>query len=240
MSSKVRCASCAVLAWLTAASVCVAAEGDYGPRKGGVGGGLGLGQFVGNGDYSSGAQMRFSFSGNFRYVMTNHWRWQFSPGLTWAAYKKGEPAPFTDINFPADPTKNDYLALLVPMSAQLQFVTRSGSWMYHLGAGPGLYRVWVENRRKVLRDPTTFDLHRGVYPGVSFEFGGERFLKNITTTSIELTTTTHYVLATRDDQFPNGYNDRVLATDLRIGVNYYFDLIRAKRTGGNLPGLPRN
>jgi hypothetical protein len=240
MSSKVRCASCAVLAWLTAASVCFAAEGDYAPRKGGVGGGLGLGQFFGNGDYSSGARPRFSFSGNFRYVMTKHWRWQFSPGLTWTAYKKEEPTPFVDINFPADATKNDQLALLVPMSAQVQFVARTGSWMMHLGAGPGLYRVWVENRRKVLRDPTTFDLHRGVYPGMSFELGGEKFLKNITTTSIEITSTTHYVLSRRNDQFPNGYNDPVLSTDLRIGVNYYFDLIRAKRTGGALPGLPRN
>ncbi len=239
MSPNVRCVSCAVLAWLTVASACFAAEPSYAPRKGGVGGGLGFAQFFGQGDYSEGARPRFSFAGNFRYVMSPHWRWQFSPGFSWAAYKKGARAPFPDPNFPTQPVvQNDYLSLLAPVSAQIQYVVRSGSWMYHLGAGTGAYRVWIEDRRKVLRDPLTDDLHRGVYPGVSFEFGGERFLRNITTTSIELTTSTHYVFSTRASQFPSGFDDRVLVTDLRVGVNYYFDLVRAKRTGGGLPGLP--
>lgn len=241
MISKVRCVSFAALAWLTAASVCTAADSEYAPRKGGIGGSFGLSRYLGQGDYSTGARPRFSFAGNLRYVMTQRWRWQFSPGFTWSAYAKGSQAPFSDINFPTDPqVKNDYLALLAPFSVQVQSVARRGSWMYHVGAGPGLYRVWVENRRKVLRDPTSLELHRGLYPGISFEFGGERFLRAITTTSIEITTSTHYVFARRNDQFPEGFNDKVLATDLRIGVNYYFDLVRAKKTGGGLPGLPRN
>jgi hypothetical protein len=240
MILRVRCVSLAVLAWLTAASACIAAEPNYAPRKGGVGGSLGLGQVLGQGDYSEDSRPRFSFAGQFRYVMTPAWRWQFGPGLAWAAYKKGAPAPYTDINFPTQPAiKDDYLTLVVPVSAQLQYVQRRGPWMYHAGAGPGLYRMWVQNRRKVLRDPFTHDLHRGLYPGFTIEFGGERFLKNITTTSIELSSATHFVLARRDDQFPSGFNGSVRLTDFRVGVNYYFDLVRAKRTGGSLPGLPR-
>jgi hypothetical protein len=243
--------SFALLALLTAASVCFAAEPNYAPRKGGIGGGLGLSQFRGQGDYSNDARPRFSFAGNFRYVVSPRFRWQVSPGLMWAAYKKGSPAPFVDINFPDEPlVKNDYLTLLIPASAQLQLVTRHGQWMQHVGAGPGLYRVWVENRRKVLRDPLSLDLHRGVYPGFSVEYGGERFLKNITTTSIELTLSTHYVFARRathfppgmsdDTQFPSGLNSNLWAMDFRIGVNYYFDLVRARKVpGAGLPGLSK-
>src|SRR5207247_8515803 len=105
-----------------------APDSDYAPRKGGIGGSFGLSKFFGQGDYSEDSRPRFSFAGNLRYVMTPHWRWQFSPGFTWTAYKKGSPAPFTDINFPNDEqVKNDYLSLLVPMSAQLQLVARTGS-----------------------------------------------------------------------------------------------------------------
>src|SRR5690349_3207937 len=89
MSFKVRCVSFAAFAWLTAASVCVAADSDYAPRKGGVGGSLGGSRFFGQGDYSEGARPRFSFAGSLRYVMSRHWRWQFSPGFTWSAYAKG-------------------------------------------------------------------------------------------------------------------------------------------------------
>ena len=240
MSSTFRCVGFAI-AWLTAASVCVAADFDYGPRKGGVGGSLGASRFFGQGDYSTGARPRFSLAGNLRYVMSRHWRWQFSPGFTWTAYAKGSAAPFTDLNFPSDPrVKNDYLSLLVPVSLQVQAVVPHGAWLMHLGGGAGAYRVWVEDRRKVLRDPTSLDLHRGIYPGVSVELGMERFLRNITTTSIEVVTSTHYVMAERSSQFPSGFNDHVLVSDLRLGVNYYFDLVRAKKTGGGLPGLPRD
>ena len=90
----------------------------------------------------------------------------------------------------------------------------------------------VENRRKVLQDPATHDRHKGVYFGMSAEIGAERFLRNITTTSIEWTLGGHLVFAERDDQFPSGWNSNLLPLEARVCVNYYFDLVKPKQ------GLP--
>jgi len=246
MIPRVRWVSVAVMALLTVASACLAADGEpaYKAGKGGVGGQVG-GSYFGFDrlfgsewfrDYSDGAQPRFSFAGQFRYVRSLHWRLQLSPGFTWTAYKTSTPIPFTDPVHPDIQVKDDMVALLAPISLQAQYVVRRGQWFYHVGAGPGLYRVWVENHRKVLKDPGTFRLHRGLYPGGTFEIGAERFLKAITTTSIELSWTNHLVFAQRPEQFPNGFDSNLMAMEWRVGVNYYFDPLREKSAGLEIPG----
>jgi len=245
MIPRIRCVSLALLALLTNVLACHAAEGEpaYKPGQGGVGGQLG-GSYFGVdrmfgsewfADYSKWAMPRFSFAGQFRYVHSEHWRWQVSPGFTWTGYKTATAIPFTDPDSPGDRVKDNMLTLLLPVTAQIQYVVRRGQWFYHAGAGPGVCRVWVENRRKVYRDPVTFRLHRGVYPGGSFEFGAERFLKAITTTSVEFTWANHLVLARRDEQFPSGYNSNLMATELRVGLNYYYDPLRQKKQGVEIP-----
>jgi hypothetical protein len=245
MIPRIRWVSLALLALLTVASACLAAEGGpaYKPGMGSVGGQLGLSYFgldrvLGNswfGDYSDGAMPRGSFAGQFRYVQSRHWRWALSPGFTWTAYKTATRLPFTDLSHPADVVKDNTIALLAPISAQAQYVVRRGQWFYHAGAGPGVYRVWVENRRKVLKDPDTFRLHRGLYPGGTFEIGAERFLRAITTTSVELSWTNHLVMAQRHEQFKNGFDSNLMAMEWRIGVNYYFDPSRQKNQGIAIP-----
>src|SRR6266436_9528162 len=224
MKSSVRWVGTAVFALLTVAAACLAGpataadapadstakdagRGDH-PGYGGVGGLLGAGQVIGNGDYSDFAQTRMSFSASWRYTFANSWRWQVSPGFLWTAYtKKSNPSPFQDYHFPSYPYKDNYLTLVAPISAQLQFVRRGPSRVWHIGAGPGLYRVWVENFRKVVQDPVTFRPHRGVYTGGSAELGVEQFSRTLKTTSIEIAIDGHYVLAKRDEQFPSGFND---------------------------------
>ena len=232
MIPSFRCVSVALTALLTTASACLGAEPGYGPNKGGVGGGIGGSKFVQDGDYSEGSALRFAFSGTFRYVMRPWLRWQVSPGLTWSAYQVGTPAPFPDPDHPQDVNKDETLSLMVPVSAQVQLVERRGWWLYHFGAGPGVYRVWVENRRDVIQDPVTHRRHRGSYFGVTGEIGAERFLRTLTTTSVEGVVAGHLVFAERDDQFPSGWNSNVLPIEFRIGVNYYFDMLKSK------PSLP--
>ena len=244
MIPRVRWVSIAGAALLTVASVCPAqADPNYAPGKGGLGGQMGVSTFrldraIGSGwfgDYSEGAQARFSFNGNFRYVVSPVWRWQVSPGFTWSAYSDVDTA-FLDLNFPADDTKDQHLTLVAPITAQLQRTLRRGNWIYHAGLGPGIYRVWVENRRKVLKDPTTFKLHRGLYPGVVGQIGAERFMKGITNLSVEFSNANHLVFAQRDEQFPRGFNSNLMAIELRVGVNYYFDMVRPKKSSSPLPG----
>ncbi len=181
MIPRIRWVSFAVLALLTIASACPAAEGEpsYKPGKGGVGGQFGgsyfgIDRMFGDewlGDYSSGAMPRVSFAGQFRYVQSKHWRWQFSPGFTWTAYKTATAIPFTDLNYPDDEVKDRMLVLMLPATAQIQYVVKRGQWFYHAGAGPGAYRVWVENRRKVYRDPETFRSAPRPVPGRDLRVG---------------------------------------------------------------------
>jgi hypothetical protein len=241
---SIRWVSLAAVALLTVASACLAAEGEpsYKPGMGGVGGQFGGSYFgvdrmLGGewfADYSHGAMPRFSFAGQFRYVHSRHLRLQVSPGFTWTTYKTSTVLPFTDLNHEDVTVKDDVLTLLAPMSAQVQYVTRRGQWLYHAGVGPGLYRVWIEDRRKVLKDPETMKLHRGLYPGATFELGFERFLRRITTTSVEFSWVNHLVMAQRDEQFKSGFNSNLMATEFRIGINYYFDPSKSKAKGIDL------
>ncbi len=249
MIPRIRWVSFAILGLLTVASACLAAEGEpaYKAGKAGVGcqmGGsyFGFDRAFGSqwfGDYSDGAMPRFSFAAQFRYVQSPHLRWQVSPGFTWTAYKTGTPIPFTDLRNPTDNSKDQMLTLLVPISAQAQYVVKRGQWLYHAGLGPGLYRVMVENHRKVLQDPNpaSLRLHRGLYWGGTFELGAERFLRAITTTSIEFSWTNHLVLTQRNDQFPSGFDSNLMAMEWRVGVNYYFDPLKQKTPAVGIPGV---
>jgi hypothetical protein len=246
MKPRVRWVSVAVVSMLAVASACLGAESGYYARRGGIGGQLGVSTFrldrtLGQswfGDYSDGAKNRFAFSAQFRYVVSPHLRLQVSPGLAWAGYMGDVPVPMRDVRFPDDRYKGAWLTVMVPVSVQGQAVFRRGDWLYHVGAGPGLYRVWVQNHREVVKDPVTFRLHRGLYLGGSGQLGVERFLKELNSTSIEMTLASHLALAVRDDRFVSGLNSNVLAVELRIGANYYFDTGGKKKKSPEEPVSP--
>ena len=65
---------------------------------------------------------------------------------------------------------------------------------------------------------------------------GERFLRGLTTTSIEGVIAGHLIFAQRDAQFPRGFNSNLLPVDVRLCVNYYFDMTRKQKTIE--PGVP--
>ncbi len=254
MNSRIRLASVAVLLLLSTASASSAQQADSAattivaapapvappapttgalPGRGSVGGQVGVTSFLAEKDYSQGALPRMSFSGHFRYVINKGLRWQVSPYFTWSAYKVDAPVPFTDSNFPADRTKDHFLTQIVGASGQLQFTGGKGAWKYHFGAGPALYRVVVQNRRKVIKDPVTFKLHQGTYLGANAEFGVERFLKGLPNTSLEWTAAYQGAFAKRDDQFPSGFNGSVHAAELRFGAHYYYEFKKPKKPQGN-------
>ena len=236
MITRVRLASVAVLLLLLGASVALAQQRDSSaarsgalPGRGAVGAQLGGSWLVAEGDYSKGAHPRFSFAGSFRYDLGSKWRWQVSPFYTWNAYKTGEPSPFTDPNFPTESTKDAYLTQIVGANAQLQRVGGSGRTRWHVGVGPAVYRVVIQNHRKTLKDPVSLRLHKGAYLGATVEYGIERFLRGLPNTSLEWTLAAHSAFANRDDQFPSGFNARVVAVELRFGGHYYFDFRKARK-----------
>jgi hypothetical protein len=239
MIPSVRSASIAVWAMLAVASPCLAGEG-MSPGRGAIGGQIGISRFWADGDYSEGASSRPAFSGHYRYVVSHRFRWQISPGFTWSGYSSQVPMPVPDGNFPEDVTKNTNLVLLLPMTFEIQYMMHTKKWHYHVGAGPGAYRVWIENERIPLVDPVTFSRHQGVYAGFTGEIGVERFTRALPSTSVEACVVTHWVFAQRDEQFVSGYNSFIAATEIRIGANYYFDMSRlAGRKSTALPSTSR-
>src|SRR3989442_920361 len=182
MNSRFRRASVVALVFLATASVChaqgaatsadsVATKGAL-PGRGGIGGQVGGSYLFSEGDYSQGAQPRLSFIGHFRYVISPPWGWQGSPHFTWNGYVSHAVAPFADLNFPTEGTsKQFYLTQIVGAAGQLQFYGGKGRQRWHLGAGPALYRVVIENHRKVVKDPASLELHSSTHLGASAELG---------------------------------------------------------------------
>jgi len=263
MISRVRALSVALFASLTVATACLAAEPAATvvdkpvpvatpvstvpePGKGGIGGQIGLSSFkldrtFGSAwfdDYSDAARARMAFNAHWRYQVKTWLRWQIGVGFAWAGYSDHSTAPFTDPNVPTETSKKDYITLMLPVTAELHYVYRNGPWHYYGGVGPGVYRVWVENHRKVLKDPVTLKLHRGMYPGGSAEFGVERFLKDTPNVSLEATLAGHLALAQRPEQFPSGFNSNCMATEFRVGANYYFTPGPRKASATTAPKSP--
>src|SRR5580765_6005760 len=182
--------SFALLAWLTVAPVCLAQDIATPPpapappaakpapkkplihmKRASMGGLIGWSSFYADKDYSSArdgkggwdgsnTRGRPAFQATFRYQVTDWLRWQLSPCYTWSGYQDG-PMPFRDPYNPADSTTENVLTQVLPLTAQLQYVRTRGDWIYHVGAGGGAYRLWIQNRRAVLADPVTFARHSG-------------------------------------------------------------------------------
>ena len=207
------------------------------PGRGGIGGQIGGTYFFSGTDYKDGSQPRFSFIGHFRYQANKTWGWQVSPYFTWSGYVSHVQAPFTDINFPAEGrSKEFYLAQLVGATAQLQWFHGNAHQRWHLGAGPGIYRVVIENHRKVVKDPLSLELHSHAHLSAMAEFGVERFLKKLPSTSIEVTAAAHAAFAKDDTKFPSGWDANPMVMELRVGAHYYYDFRRGKPA----PKLPRS
>ena len=182
MIPSVRSAGIALFAGLATASPCLAAVG-MAPGRGAIGGQIGASYFWAQDDYSEGAEVRFAFSGNFRYVFKPWGRWQISPGFTWAGYSEGTPIAVGDGHHPEDEDKSNNLTLLLPMTAQFQYLHHTKKWHYHLGVGGGFYRVWVENHREVLIDPVTFEKHPKAHGGLTGGLGRARVPKKLPSSS---------------------------------------------------------
>ena len=243
MIPRLRLASALAFALLATASVSHAQTADSvatkGPLagRGGIGGQIGTSYIVAGPDYSDGAQPRFTFVGHFRYQVNTTWGWQVSPYFTWNGYVSHENAPIVDPNFPHEGlSKQEYLTYVRGGAAQVQWFQGTGRSRWHLGLGPAVYQVVVENHRKVVEDPASHELHNGLHLGASAEFGYEKFLKTLPNTSIEGTVAWQAAFARSDNRFPSGWNGNPHLLEVRLGAHYYYDFRKPKPTSTK-PGL---
>ena len=210
------------------------------PTRAALGGLIGGSFIYSANDYSEGALPRYDFAGHWRYVLSPRWRWQLGVGFTWSAYSKHKTPPFQDPAFPSQTTKEGYLTQMVPAYVQAQALWGGGHSLWHVGAGPGLTHINVQNQRKVLKDPVTYAAHHEFAWGLTGEIGWERFFKGLPSTSFEADATTHYLWAADDARFPSGWSSVLAVACVRVGANYYFDArILKKKTPEKLP-LNRN
>lgn len=245
MHSRLRLASAIALASLAMASASHAQQADSIatrgplPGRGGIGGQIGSSYIVADGDYSEGAQPRFSFIGHFRYVINRSWGWQVSPYFTWNGYVSHVDAPFVDPNFPnGGVSKQFYLTQVLGAAGQLQWFRGNGRSRWHVGLGPAFYRVVVQNHRKVVEDPFSRELHQGLHLGATAEIGYERFLRRLPNTSIEVTAAWQAAFARSDNRFPSGWNGNPMLAELRAGAHYYYEF-RKPKPKSTKPGLGR-
>ncbi len=239
MNSRFRLGFVVALVLLATASVghaqkadSVATKGAL-PGRGGIGAQIGVSSIVSGGEYADGAQPRLSFIGHYRYVINKHWGWQVSPSFTWNGYVSHAKAPFADLNFPTEGTsKQFYLTQMIGAAGQLQYFGGSGRTRWHLGAGPAIYRVVIQNHRKVVEDPISHELHQGTHLGASAEFGYERFSKKLPNTALEATLAASTAFSKSNDKWVSGWNDAPVFAEFRFGANYYYDFRRAKTAKG--------
>ena len=240
MFTRVRLAGIAFVLLLASVTVSFAQQPDstgpvrYGsrPGRGSIGTQFGSSYILTAEDYARYAQPRLTFQGTYGYVITPSWRWRVNPYFTWNAYRTGQPLPFKDNAFPDELTKDNVLAQVAGANAQVQRTWGRGNWVWHLGAGPAIYRVVVEDHRKVLKDPVTKAWHRGTYLGATAEYGVERFMRSLPNTSLEWTVAYQAAFAKDDSKFPSGYNSSLGAFEFRFGGHYYYDFRTPKKTGG--------
>ena len=243
MNSRARAAGVVALVFLATARLghaqsadSVATKGAL-PGRGGIGGQIGSAWMFSEGDYSSGSQPRFSFIGHFRYQIDHRLGWQVSPYFTWNGYVSSVAAPYTDINFPAEGTqKENYLTQVLGASTELQWFSGSGRQRWHLGFGPAVYRVVIQNHRKVVKDPLSLELHSGTHLGGTAEYGYEKFMKKLPNTSIEVTAAWHIAFAKSDVRWPSGWNGNPMLLELRAGAHYYYNF-RKPKPKPTKPGL---
>jgi hypothetical protein len=94
----------------------------------------------------------------------------------------------------------------------------------------------VENQRKVLKDPVSLELHKGLHMGATAEIGYEKFLRKLPNTSIEATAAWQAAFARSDARWPSGWNGNPMAVEIRLGAHYYYDFRKPKPTSTK-PGL---
>jgi hypothetical protein len=176
------------------------------------------------GELKRGQRPRIIGKLHFQYVMSRDWRLSLRAGFGWLGYDD-TPAPFVlQAEQPAgDPTRTDQLVIFNPFSAVLAYTHKlSDSWQGFVGAGPGMYRVNIQNDHRTIFDPVTHARYRYFSPGASAEGGAEYFLAANRNVSLEGVSSIHYLLRDNKDRFPSGYSGKHMFLDVSIGVNVYF------------------
>jgi hypothetical protein len=205
---------------------------------GSLGATLGVPFILAPGELKWGQKPRIMGKGNFQYVINKSWRTSFKFGYGWNGYSDEFNAPFTlqAAEAAGDTSKGDQLVIMNPFTATVHWTHEmSKNWMWYVGAGPGVYRVNIQNDHRTIYDPVTHERFKFGSFGISGTGGMEYFLPSNHNVSLLGTATVDHLFSSFKDRFPSGYSGPYTFMDVSIGVNVYFKPLGAKSTPAPAP-----
>jgi len=208
------------------------------PGKGSVGGTIGFPIILATGELKQGQMPRLMGKANFQYVINKDWRTSFKFGYGWFGWSDKFNAPFIlqAAEAGGDTTKGDQLLILNPFTATMQYTHElSKNWLAWVGAGPGVYRVNIQNDHRTIYDPVTHERFKFGSFGVSGTAGAEYFIPANKNVSLLGSATIDYLFNSNTEKYPSGYSGKYMFMDLSIGVNVYFKPLGAKSAPTPVP-----
>ena len=197
------------------------------PGKASLGGMVGVPLIMGDDDLKEGASPRLIGEANFQYVFTPSWRLSASFGYGWSGYKDGTPTPYPV----RDPdtgdsvnVRDDMLSKFVPIDVTLirSLKEQGKGWSPFVGAGVGMTRVEIVNKRIKIKDPATFDALASWSPNAHGLVGVEYVLPSNTNVSFDWSARWTQLLKDDPESFPSGFTGKHSFLSLTFGVNVYF------------------
>lgn len=177
--------------------------------KGGIGGSGGFMLVTGDKDLSRNAQPRLLGNIDVRYVSHPWLGFHGSFGRGWNSYSG----------------RNDTLTIVEPVTFGAEYrqvLERWPRYVPHVGAGFGVYSVWVREKLRVTEDPQTLERRHTINPGMNITAGLEYFMTRSVTVSYDFMWNKIFSKNTKD--FPSGFGGDYSYVQLVVGVNYYFSM----------------
>ncbi len=195
--------------------------------KASLGASVGMPFLMGDAELKEGQSPRLMGLANFQYVFTPSWRLSTTFGYGWVGYKDGTPSPYPlyDPDTGDSVTvRDDMLTKLVPVNATIiRALTPQGKgWSPYVGAGAGLTRLEIVNKRLKVKDPATFDPQATWSPNVHALAGVEYVLPSNTNITFDWNARWTQLMKSNDESFPSGFTGKHSYLNIAFGVNVYF------------------
>ncbi len=177
--------------------------------KGSIGGSGGLVLITGDEDLSRSAQPRLLGHMDMRYVIRPNFAVHGTFGRGWNSYSG----------------RGDTLTIIEPVTVGLEYRQVFERWpryLPHVGAGIGVYSIYVREQLKVTQDPATLEARHMVDFGLNVTAGLEYFMTRSITVNYDFVW--HKIFSENLEDFPSGFGENDSYVQLVVGVSYYFSL----------------
>jgi|ERR1041385_1641502 hypothetical protein len=176
----------------------------------------GVSKYVSDADYSQDASTGPTVSASLARVINGPWCVVLGAGWSRSGYKNGSQLASSPGLWGR--SKDDIEVQLIPVTASIDFVHRSGDWASRFGVGTGIYFQRVLKGGELLGDPNA--AFTGAYPGFSGDVGVEHGLGHDSPFAVGISTAVHWVLGGGDFSSFDSFSAPI---ELRVGISQRFN-----------------